>query len=319
MENYFEGFDFTDFWDDRDYAKEAYIEATPSDELISSVEQELGYKLPASYIWLMKQHNGGIPVNTCFPTNTPTSWASDHVAIASICGIGREKIYSLCGELGSQFMIDMWEYPAIGVAICDCPSAGHDMIFLDYRECGPQGEPKVVHIDQDYDYKITPLADTFEDFIRGLVNEEVYELDPEEEKAEALEMVQTAPFSPLLTELCQKSGKPEAVEQLIRELAIKIVENKGYFALHDDENSYRLYDIQFWLYENAHSGVTKQEYLEDYPNIIAFGGSFSTGGYAPDFVEDWLKSREKEGVIFGKDGGLRMSEAAKAALWEQLD
>ena len=69
-------------------------------------------------------------------------------------------------------MIDDWEYPAIGVAICDCPSAGHDMIFLDYRECSPQGEPKIVHIDQECDYKITPLADNFEEFIRGLVNED---------------------------------------------------------------------------------------------------------------------------------------------------
>ena len=61
-------------------------------------------------------------------------------------------------------MIDDWEYPAIGVAICDCPSAGHDMIFLDYRECSPQGEPKIVHIGQERDYKITPLADNFEEF-----------------------------------------------------------------------------------------------------------------------------------------------------------
>ena len=247
MGNYFEGFDFTNFWEDSDYAKKEYIEAVPSDELIASVEHELGYKLPASYIWLMKQHNGGIPVNTCFPTDVPTGCAEDYVAITGIMGIGREKTYSLCGELGSQFMIDEWEYPAIGVAICDCPSAGHDMIFLDYRECGSQGEPKVVHIDQENDYKIVTLADSFEDFIRGLVNEKDFGPDPEEE----LEKVKTAPFSPLLAELCQKSGAPEAVERLIRELAVRIVEDKGYFALHADENSYRLYDIQFWLYKNA--------------------------------------------------------------------
>ena len=180
----FEGFDLTNFWDDNWYALKEYVSDPPSDELIASVEEELGYKLPAAYIWLMKQHNGGIPVNTCYPCDEPTCWADDHVAITGIFGIGREKSCSLCGELGSQFMIDEWEYPAIGVAICDCPSAGHDMIFLDYRVCGPQGEPAVVHVDQENDYKITHLADSFEEFIRGLEHESLY--DPDED-AEGLE------------------------------------------------------------------------------------------------------------------------------------
>ncbi|WP_411338503.1 DUF2185 domain-containing protein [Enterocloster lavalensis] len=180
----FEGFDLTNFWDDNWYALKEYVSEPPSDELIASVEEELGYKLPAAYIWLMKQHNGGIPVNTCYPCDEPTCWADDHVAITGIFGIGREKSCSLCGELGSQFMIDEWEYPAIGVAICDCPSAGHDMIFLDYRACGPQGEPAVVHVDQENDYKITHLADSFEEFIRGLEHESLYDPDEDAENLE---------------------------------------------------------------------------------------------------------------------------------------
>ena len=56
------------------------------------------------------------------------------------------------------------------------------MVFLDYRECGPHGEPGVVHIDQEDDYLITPLADTFEEFVRGLVDEEDY--DDEEDLEE---------------------------------------------------------------------------------------------------------------------------------------
>ena len=180
----FEGFDLTNFWDDNWYALKEYVSDPPSDELIASVEEELGYKLPAAYIWLMKQHNGGIPVNTCYPCDEPTCWADDHVAITGIFGIGREKSCSLCGELGSQFMIDEWEYPAIGVAICDCPSAGHDMIFLDYRACGPQGEPAVVHVDQENDYKITHLADSFEEFVRGLKHESLYDPDEDVEDLE---------------------------------------------------------------------------------------------------------------------------------------
>ena len=77
---------------------------------------------------------------TLFPTDTHASWADDHVVITGIIGIGKEKTYSLCGELGSRFVIDEWEYHDIGVAIWDRPSAGHDMIFLDYRECGSQGD-----------------------------------------------------------------------------------------------------------------------------------------------------------------------------------
>lgn len=164
----FYGFDFSEFWDDSAYALKSYVSDPPTDALIAEIEAELDYKLPESYLRLMKRHNGGVPKHTDFPSERNTSWAEDHVAISGIFGIGRSKDYSLCGGLGSQFMIEEWGYPEIGVAICDCPSAGHDMIFLDYSHCGKDGEPAVVHIDQESDYRITYLADSFEDFIRGL-------------------------------------------------------------------------------------------------------------------------------------------------------
>ena len=65
-------------------------------------------------------------------------------------------------------------YPDIGVYICDCPSAGHDMICLDYRKNGKNGEPEVVHVDQELDYKITFLAENFELFVTGLVSDDLY-------------------------------------------------------------------------------------------------------------------------------------------------
>lgn len=51
------------------------------------------------------------------------------------------------------------------------------MIFLDYTKCGRDGEPSVVHVDQEDDYKITHLADSFEEFIRGLEPEWMYDDD----------------------------------------------------------------------------------------------------------------------------------------------
>ena len=174
MSKYFKNFDFSTFWDNEEYALKEYVSEEPTDELIESIESELGYKLPESYIEMMKIQNGGIPFNCFHPTNKPTSWAKDHVAITGIFGIGRTKSYSLCGDLGSPFMIEEWEYPDIGICICDCPSAGHDMIMLDYRKCGRFGEPEVIHVDQEFDYRITFLAKDFETFIKGLVNEDVY-------------------------------------------------------------------------------------------------------------------------------------------------
>jgi hypothetical protein len=91
------------FWDDNEYALRCYVDRPPSDALMVSVEAELGYRLPASYVALMRSHNGGLPRNTCCPAPNRTTWAEDHVAVHGIMGIGREKEYSLAGDGGSRF------------------------------------------------------------------------------------------------------------------------------------------------------------------------------------------------------------------------
>ena len=168
-------FQLANFWQDCDYSKQEYVCEPLTRELILEIEYELGFKLPSSYITLMETQNGGGPRNTNAPSKTPTSWADDHVAITGIFGISRKKKWSLCGSLGSRFMIHEWGYPDIGVYICDCPSAGHDMVALDYRKCGTNGEPEVVHVDQEDDYKITFLASNFEEFLISLKHDDFYD------------------------------------------------------------------------------------------------------------------------------------------------
>lgn len=317
---FFEGLDLSEFWDNGSYAESTYTMDPPSDALIASVEEELGYKLPASYIALMKQRNGGIPQNTCFPTKIATSWADDHVAISSIMGIGRDKDESLCGDMGSRFMIEDWGYPDIGIVICDCPSAGHDVVMLDYRHCGKDGEPEVIHVDQESEYEITFLAPDFETFIRGLVNEEKYDTAAED-KANDLRKVAEGQFSPLLEELCNKAEAVDAeqLESQIRAVCTRIVEEKGHFSFHADELSLLMYDVQFWLYTNANPRPTREEYLDIYPKMIAFGGEFSQGGYAPSWITDWLDKRMQAGWIKKDHGTLSLTEEARKEIIARLE
>ncbi len=175
MPRIFKDFDLSSFWEDSRHAKENYVDSSPTPEVIEGIEQQLGYKLPAAYIQLAMTQNGGFPKNTNHRTDEPTSWSNDHIAITGIYSIGSNKLYSLCGEtFNSKFWEEEWDFPAIGVYFADCPSGGHDMIALDYRKCGRAGEPEVVHVDQEDDYRITKLAGSFEDFIRGLESDDAF-------------------------------------------------------------------------------------------------------------------------------------------------
>jgi len=169
--SFFQDFDLTTFWQDEE-------EDTPGAtvEAIAAAEKKLGHKLPGSYIELLQQRNGGAPKKQCSAA-PPTSWADDHIMIEGIFGVGDDGIDS--EDNGSEFWFEEWGYPRIGVVIADCPSAGHDLVMLDYSECGTQmekGEPRVVHVDQEADpeYKVTVLAPDFATWIKNLKGAEEF-------------------------------------------------------------------------------------------------------------------------------------------------
>jgi hypothetical protein len=150
------------------------FEVPLTDEALRSVEGKLGRQLPAAYVGIARQHNGGWLTRDAHPAPRRTTWADDHVGVVALATIGRSHDFSLCGTRGSAFWVEEWGYLDIGVYIADCPSAGHDMIALDYRS---PGEPAVVHVDQEWDYRITVLAPDFETFVQGLVDESDYDVD----------------------------------------------------------------------------------------------------------------------------------------------
>ena len=155
-----------DFWTESEY----FTGPPLTDEMVHGAEALLGYKLPNSYIRLLRSRNGGSPVRGCFPTLTPTSWAADHIALSGIRGIGGEWGID-SPSLGTIPMVQEWGYPSFGVVVGECPSAGHDVVMLDYSKCGPAGEPRVVHVETECaSPQTTLLAQNFQAFIDGLVD-----------------------------------------------------------------------------------------------------------------------------------------------------
>ena len=81
-----------------------------------------------------------------------------------------EAIYGVSLEEGG--LVDMfdnwineWQYPNIGIPFGQTQSAGHDMYFMDFRSIDKNGEPRIVHIDNEFDNEITVVADNLEDLL----------------------------------------------------------------------------------------------------------------------------------------------------------
>lgn len=331
----FEGFDFAGFWDDHEYSLKSYVEPAPSDELITSIEEALGgFRLPAAYIELARMHNGGALKRRCYPTQEPTGWAEDHIAITGLYAIGRTSRYSLCGDAGSRFWEEAWGYPPIGVYFADTPTAGHEMIALDYRECGKQGEPQVVYVDQEDDYSITHVAPDFATFVRGLVSEEEFDTS-EEDRKKAVEKVEHGTLSPIVQRALKAAGPrlPDG-ERVLRILARQIVDEKGHFSLHADERSHLMYGLMFWLYSQLRTANSFEEFAH-YPkgeasydrpcyelmivlDLVTDPYGFCTGGYAPGFVRDWWNAQVSSGEIVATPVGYRFTLEAEAALLRRL-
>jgi len=152
---------------DMEFEDDDYYTGPPlTDALVTSAERSLGLRLPPAYLEVLRTRNGGVPTARCFPTSFPTSWADDHVELSGLRGLGGTWGIDSESALGSHALVREWGYPDIGLVLCDMPSGGHDVIMLDYRGCGPAGEPSVAYVDEDRVPR--ELAPSFAGFVQGL-------------------------------------------------------------------------------------------------------------------------------------------------------
>ncbi|MBB5807593.1 hypothetical protein F4560_007361 [Saccharothrix ecbatanensis] len=140
------------------------VQAPLTDEAVREAERVLGVVLPAVLIELLRVQNGGGVVSgrSAYPTNTPASWAPDHVPFEGLMGIGSTG--DALTILHTPYLVREWGLPERVVLLT---GDGHWWIALDYRVCGPAGEPSVVWLDAEMDEDLT-LAPSFQSFVEAL-------------------------------------------------------------------------------------------------------------------------------------------------------
>ena len=138
---------------------------------IDQAERKLGLALPDAYREMLEYSNGAVLSKKFVRTPFATSWSETGFAIEGFLGIGYED--GIDGEFGSDYLIAEWGYPNIGLVVGQCPSAGHDVVMLDYSDVGADSrQPSIAYVDEDRIPR--RVASSFEEFI------ELLEEEPEE-------------------------------------------------------------------------------------------------------------------------------------------
>ena len=157
-----------DFWDD--HVDDKYTGPPLTDDMVRAAEGTLGVMLPESYLRFLRIRNGGYVRRACFPVPEPDAEYDEPVRIETIRGVGYPHGIEGLGRFDLDDPVNRGG-PVPGLVIfADTPSGGHDFVALDYRDCGPRGEPRVTHVGAEGVITTLVLAPDFETFARGLVD-----------------------------------------------------------------------------------------------------------------------------------------------------
>jgi hypothetical protein len=152
-----------EFWDSNYYNNPPL-----TDKMIIQAENELGVKLPDTFLDLLKVQNGGYTKGFAFPMTIKTTWAANHVPLTELFGIVLDKeLDSAHNLMQSDYMTREWGLPEKQVLLA---GDGHWWITLDYRH---GNTPSIRWIDRECGEDIH-IANSFDDFYNGLVSEDEF-------------------------------------------------------------------------------------------------------------------------------------------------
>lgn len=141
----------------------------PCKKTINGLEDTVGYKLPEEYLALLKECDGGAPMNNAFDYFDTNSGEKESSEIGYFLGLNSHHC-NFMETLNSPPEF----FPKGLVAFAD--TAGGDYICFDYREDKTASNPKVVYWVHDALITedevglrdVSDIADNFEEFINIL-------------------------------------------------------------------------------------------------------------------------------------------------------
>jgi len=132
-----------------------------SDARLARFHDQVGLRLPAALIDALRGCNGGRLRRLHLPAVRPTPRFRGGLRLHGLAGVGYDE-----GLDWSPALIDEWGFPAPTLVLCH---GGPWAALLDYRRCGPDGDPPVVFCDTDHEVAGRPAEWTVAPSFAALV------------------------------------------------------------------------------------------------------------------------------------------------------
>jgi predicted DNA-binding WGR domain protein len=128
---------------------------------IKEAEDELGFKIPESYLKLLRIKNGD------------ETWRPIGTHLLEMTGFS--SLEGLVENTYDALWANDAPYPDIGIFFADTES-GHEKLVLNYKDIVVEGEPSVWHLDEESENGFM-IAKTFDEFIRQIYFEDFTAVD----------------------------------------------------------------------------------------------------------------------------------------------
>jgi hypothetical protein len=122
-----------------------------TDDMIARASEALGYTLPATYVDMLRERNGGWLRGAFEYIPVIATDELQYLAIGEIIGIGGDHGIDISAPLETEDKVRLGKHLLRACAWQGMGFAfsyfGHSTFIFDYGECGPSGEPKVLYVD----------------------------------------------------------------------------------------------------------------------------------------------------------------------------